>query len=250
MKAIALIIAAFLSVINMMSCGDKPGTPHGSAVGIADRVTQSEDRLVDFDAGKTDGFFASHGYGNAFPFDCEWSENNVDVSDGVMSMSVSSAGDKYYGGEYRSNARYSYGYYSVCMKAAACSGVISSFFTYTNHPWDEIDIEFLGDDTTKVQFNYYTNGAGKHEYVHRLGFDASEDFHEYGFDWRRDAIVFYVDGRAIYKADKDIPTTSARIMANVWNGKGDTYEKWCGKLDTSSLPATARYKWIAYSAAQ
>ena len=29
--------------------------------------------------------------------------------------------------------------------------------------WDEIDIEFLGKDTPKVQFNYYTNGQGNHE---------------------------------------------------------------------------------------
>ena len=33
-------------------------------------------------------------------------------------------------------------------------------------PWDEIDIEFLGKDTTKVQFNYFTHGRGqKDEHV-------------------------------------------------------------------------------------
>lgn len=40
---------------------------------------------------------------------------------------------------------------------------------------DEIDVEVLGKDTTKVQFNYYTNGTGNHEYLYDLGFDASED---------------------------------------------------------------------------
>lgn len=44
----------------------------------------------------------------------------------------------------------------------------------------EIDIEVLGKDTTKVQFNYYTNGVGNHEYMYDLGFDASEGFHTYG----------------------------------------------------------------------
>lgn len=46
-----------------------------------------------------------------------------------------------------------------------------------------IDIEILGKDTTKVQLNYYTDGVGKHEYMYDLGFDSSEAFHTYGFDW-------------------------------------------------------------------
>ena len=89
------------------------------------------------------------------------------------------------------------------MKAANCSGVISSFFTYTNQPvWDEIDIEFLGKDMTRVQFNYYTNGVGGHEFYFDLGFDASEDFHEYAFDWQRDSITWYIDGKAVYRATR------------------------------------------------
>lgn len=67
------------------------------------------------------------------------------------------------------------------MQPISNPGVVSSFFTYTgpsdNNPWDEIDIEFLGKDTTKVQFNYYTNGVGGHEFLYDLGFDASESYH-------------------------------------------------------------------------
>ena len=36
-------------------------------------------------------------------------------------------------------------------------------------------------------------------------------------------------------------------MANVWNCIG--HDDWSGKFDESSLPATAQYEWIAYSAA-
>ena len=56
----------------------------------------------------------------------------------------------------------------------------------------------LGKDTTKVQFNYYTNGVGNHEYMYDLGFDASEGYHTYGFDWQKDSITWYVDGKAVY----------------------------------------------------
>lgn len=249
------IIAAVTAVLTgsmLFGCGNPspqpvPGAPHSSVAGVADRYTDRSDKVVNFAKNETSDFWATNGYGNGGMFDCTWSNGNAVVTDGIMNMSVTRGNDRYYGAEYRSGTDYSYGYYSVCMKAAKCSGVISSFFLYTNRPqWDEIDLEFLGNDTTKVQFNYYSNGAGGHEYVHYLGFDASEAFHEYGFDWQKDAITWYVDGKAIYRAQTDIPSSPMKIMANVWNGTGDVFERWCGKLDDSSLPATASYQWIAY----
>ena len=96
-----------------------------------------------------------------------------------------------------------------------------------------------------MQFNYYTDGKGDHEYLYSLGFDASEDFHEYAFDWQEDCITWYVDGKAIYRATKDIPSHPQQIMINVWNCIG--FDGWSGKFDEGALPATAQYKWIAYS---
>ena len=134
------------------------------------------------------------------------------------------------------------------MKAAKCPGVISSFFTYTYNPWDEIDIEFLGDDTTKIQLNYYTNGKGKHEFIYELGFDGSEDFHEYAFDWQKDSITWYVDGKPVHKADVEIPAASGQIMMNLWNVHENVSE-WAGRFDESKLPVTAQYQWIGYQSA-
>jgi len=83
------------------------------------------------------------------------------------------------------------------MKPAKNVGIVSSFFTYTGPtdgtPWDEIDIEFLGKDTTKVQFNYYTNGVGNHEKIVNLGFDAANSYHTYAFDWQPNSIKWYVE---------------------------------------------------------
>ena len=202
------------------------------------------------------GFKVANGYANGDDmFNCVWNSANVAVADdGVMSMSVTKDGASergYYGGEYRSEATYGYGYYEVCMKPAKCSGVVSSFFTYTNLPvWDEIDIEFLGKDTTKVQFNYYVNGVGGHEYLCDLGFDASADFHVYGFDWQEGSITWYVDGKAVYTATPEqgeaFPSHNQQIMMNVWNCTG--HDDWTGPLAEDSLPATAQYKWVAYEA--
>jgi beta-glucanase (GH16 family) len=134
------------------------------------------------------------------------------------------------------------------MKVAKCSGVISSFFLYTGRPWDEIDIEFLGNDTTKVQFNYFTNGQGNHEYIYNLGFDASEDFHEYAFDWQPDAITWYVDGKPVYRAEVSIPSHAGHIMMNLWNVTPDK-AYWAGKFEESKLPVSAEYEWIGFSSA-
>lgn len=240
---------------NTQGLGGSPGsqdapqqTPDdGGASALPEKFTDKADIIADFSANRTSDFYSSDGYSNGGMFNCTWSRNNTVISGGVMNMTVSKDKNRFYGAEYRTRRRYSYGYYSVCMKAAKCSGVVSSFFTYTNNPWDEIDIEFLGNDTTKVQFNYYTSGTGGHEYHYSLGFDASEDFHEYGFDWQRDSITWYVDGKPVYRAEKQIPVTDTQIMMNVWNCTG--HDDWTGPLDESSLPATAQYKWVAYKAA-
>ena len=137
-----------------------------------------------------------------------------------------------------------------CSLSLKHDGVVSSFFTYTgpsdNNPWDEIDIEILGKDTEKVQFNYFTDGKGNHEYLHELGFDASEDFHTYAFEWHKDKIIWFVDGVEVYSVEESIPVTEGKIMMNVWNGIG--VDSWLNAFDNSKLPLTAEYQWIAFTA--
>ncbi len=125
--------------------------------------------------------------------------------------------------------------------------MVSSFFTYTGpsdgNPWDEIDIEFLGKDTTKVQFNYFTDGKGSHEHLYDLGFDASEEFHKYGFLWQTDSITWYVDGEAVYTATDNIPQTPSKIMLNTWPGTG--VDSWLNAFD-GTVPLTAEYHHIDF----
>ena len=193
-------------------------------------------------------FECSDGWSNGSMFNCTWRKANVSFSDGSMKLKIDIDGNgagpiPYSGAEFRSKDFYGFGMYEVVMKPIKNDGVVSSFFTYTgptdNNPWDEIDIEFLGKDTTKVQFNYYTDSKGNHEYLYDLGFDASEDFHTYGFDWQADKITWYVDGAAVYTADKNIPSTPGKIMMNVWPGKG--VDGWLKAFD-GTTPLIAEYK--------
>ena len=232
------------------SCiGPMTGGGTTSLGGEPHRLTTQDMRIADFANGDPEGFWARNDRGNGNPFNCSFANSNAVVSGGVLTISLTKVGGGYVGAEYRTRARYSYGFYSVKMKAAKCPGVISSFFTYTGRPWDEIDIEFLGDDTTRVQFNYYTNGIGGHEFVYNLGFDASEEFHEYAFDWQPDSITWYVDGKPVYRATNNIPSTAGNIMMNIWN-VADINAGWAGKFDESYLPVRAEYQWIGYQSAK
>lgn len=208
---------------------------------------------VDFKDGASPLFECSDGWSNGSMFNCTWRKGNVSIADGVMTLKIdhdiTPALVPYSGGEYRSKDFYGYGLYEVSMKAIKNDGVVSSFFTYTgpsdNNPWDEIDVEILGKDTTKVQFNYFTDSRGNHEYMHDLGFDASEDFHTYGFEWKEDSITWYVDGEEVYTADTNIPSVPGKIMMNTWPGTG--VDGWLKAFDDSSLPITAEYEWIRFT---
>ena len=203
---------------------------------------------MDFDEHLEDHFDISN-WANGDMFDCTWNPDNVKFNNGQMELTIDKDSSGYTGGEYRTKEYFGYGMFQVNMKPISNPGVVSSFFTYTGPSdgtkWDEIDIEFLGYDTTKVQFNYYTDGVANHEYLYNLGFDASKEFHTYGFNWYEGGITWYVDGQPVYTATKDIPNTPGKIMMNVWPGRGvdDWLQPFNGKTGL-----TAYYDWAAYDA--
>lgn len=209
---------------------------------------------VDFKNGKPMDWEIAANWTNGSMFNVTWRDSNVIFKDGIMQLVIDNDaepenGIPYSGGEFRSAEFYGYGRYEVSMKAIKNDGVVSSFFTYTgpsdNNPWDEIDVEILGKDTTKVQFNYFTNGAGNHEYMHDLGFDASEDFHTYAFEWHKDKIVWLVDGAEVHSVTENIPVTESKIMMNAWCGTG--VDGWLNAFDDSSLPLAAEYQWVKFT---
>lgn len=209
---------------------------------------------ADLSKGMPEGFEASNGWSNGSMFNVTWRADNVTFENGNMQLIIDNdktpeGGIPYSGGEFRTTGFYGYGRYEVSMKAIKNDGVVSSFFTYTgpsdNNPWDEIDVEILGKDTTKVQFNYFTNGMGNHEYMYDLGFDASEDFHTYAFEWYEDKIVWLVDGVEVRGVLDDIPVTEGKIMMNAWCGTG--VDGWLNAFDEVNMPLTAEYQWVRFT---
>jgi beta-glucanase (GH16 family) len=204
-------------------------------------------------------FQKADGWTNGDPFNVGWRADHVNFSGGFMSITLDKqscpsgcSNRPYASGEYRTSSNYGYGRYEGRLKPAKGSGIVAaSLFTYTgpsdNQPWDEIDIEILGKDTSKVQLNYYTNGVGGHETLIDLGFDAAAGFHTYAFEWTASSIRWYVDGRLVHTENGSrgpLPTHRSKLMMNLWPGIG--VDSWLGPFNYSS-PLQYQVDWVRYT---
>lgn len=257
-KFIFTAASLLLCTAMLCSCGGKVTDNAGDTADVtsaAENPAESGLLSVNFADGASKFFETANGWCNGSMFNVTWRKDNCTFENGKMQLIIDTDKSEtktvpYSGGEYRSKDFYGFGRYEVSMKAIKNDGVVSSFFTYTgpsdNNPWDEIDIEILGKDTTKVQFNYFTNGKGNHEHMHDLGFDASEDFHTYAFEWHKDTIVWFVDGEEVYTATENLPVTKSKIMMNAWCGTG--VDGWLKAFDDSKMPLTAEYESVSFTA--
>lgn len=263
LSALALTATISAGTLMLAGCG-----PDGQTENLTDEPLKATTVIADWSEGEAPAVFESDGWTNGNPFNVQWTANNVAYEKGVAKLTISDNPDgseetftEYYGGEMRTYQYFGYGDYEVRMKPAKKAGTASTFFTCTGdydtnpntgkpNPWDEIDIEFLGQDTTKVQFNYYVNGKGGHEYMYDLGFDASEDFHTYGFRWAEDYITWFVDGKPVYRVDatesNPMPSTAGRMLMNYWCG-ASAAENWMGKYSDPGEEGP-EYQWIKTSA--
>ncbi len=199
--------------------------------------------------------FQKADWSNKGVFNCDFQPDNVSFSGGKMVITLDTKGCPsgcdgfpYASGEYRSDKYFSYGYYETSMVAAKGPGIVGgTFFTYTGS-WgteshDEIDIEFIGP-SAQLQLNYYTKGKGGHEKIIELPFDPTEGFHSYGFMWTKDYIEWYVDGKPVHKATKDIPTRPGQLMMNYWAGTQEV-TGWLGGVYKGS-GGTVKFDYVEF----
>jgi beta-glucanase (GH16 family) len=214
-------------------------------------------------------FERSHHWSNGFPFLNRWEKGAVDFSEKGMTIELSDKPQdnekyKYRSGELRSRHFYGYGCFSIEIKPISSPGVITSFFLFSgkfdkyegsNAQHNEIDIEFLGQDTHSVQFNYWTNDdeySSNNSVLIPLGFDASKDFHQYSMLWSKDRIQWFVDGEKKYEVIQSkgnpIPTiddSRLKIMANVWP-VDEKLKSWAGKVSTLNQPLNGTYRNLSF----
>lgn len=158
----------------------------------------------------------------------------------------------------KDDERFIYGRFETELKAAKGSGLITAFFLYRFDPWQEIDVEILGKDTTKILLNVFFNPGEQgdlYNYGLRgtpvlidLGFDASLEFHTYAIEWEPDEIRWFVDGRLIHVrhdgGPTPIPHLPMRFHANLWPCCS---EELAGPFDPAVLPVDAGLRSIKIS---
>ncbi|MEV4642369.1 glycoside hydrolase family 16 protein [Actinoplanes sp. NPDC049548] len=228
-------------------------TPASAAIGGS-----FTDNFDTFDTGR---WHKADGWSNGSMFNVGWRADHVVFTGGTMGINLDTAtcpsgcsGKPYASGEYRTNDLYSYGRFETRLRAVKTSGAVTAFFTYTgpsdNQPWDEIDVEILGKNTWQMQTNYFTDGAGGHESLIDLGFDASAGYHDYAIEWwNQGTINWFVDGRLVHQENGSrgpLPTHPQRIMLNLWPGIG--VDSWLGPFSYPGTALTAKYDWARYTA--
>jgi len=199
---------------------------------------------------------ASNGYSNNGAFGSTWSSNAVSyVEDEGMSLNItftddtsqikSDSKDPFISAEVRTQDYFQYGFFGTYMKPSGVMGTASTFFLYSSTPHDEIDIEFLGRYHNKVQFNYFKNGVGGHEYWYELDYDATQEFHHYGFYWDAHEITWYIDFVPVYRLVGDnTPSAECQLLCNAWVGSSldSGVIGWMGEAQPEDFPTKSTYK--------
>jgi beta-glucanase (GH16 family) len=249
------ILAGISAAALLLACGggaEPPAAQQAQDASASVVTTAFYDALDSFNTAN----WNKANWTNGGMFNCGFLPDHVNFSGGIMNIRLdnySSFGKPYSSGEYRTNSTFGYGTFETNMKATKASGIVSSFFLYTGSPWDEIDVEFLGKNTTQVQFNYFVNGVGGHEKIINLGFDASAGYHKYAIEYGNGYINWYVDG--VWKwgvnntglnapAGAAMPSHPMQIMMNLWPGIG--VDGWLGSF---TYPGTlyAYYDYVKFT---
>lgn len=223
--------------------------------GLAGHRDALDPIFIDFtDAGWEDTLYLSeYSVGSNHHYRTNFEPSAIAQHDNGLRLTISEAAPgnnwEWDSAEVQVNKETGYGRYEVIMKPAVGSGLISSFFTYTGDyygdPHDEIDIEFIGKNRNEVEFNTFKNGEKSGGVRHVLGYNASEEFHLYAFDWQPHSIKFYVDNELVHEVSAEVdelPTYAGRLMINLWTG---TMKQWHGNPEFEPGVA-AVYRCIAY----
>lgn len=134
---------------------------------------------------------------------------------------------------------FTYGYFEARLKMPVGKGMWPAWWMLKDGWPPEIDmLEILCSKPQMLHVNYHYgpawNQEKSHEQVLDLGFNASEDFHTYGFEWTPTYMKYYVDGVQVGHAFTDksaiSQATGMYMILNLaidgWDGTPDETTEW------------------------
>ncbi len=187
---------------------------------------------------------------------CLFRPENVRVADGVAEIALQreqSDVRHYTSGAIAAARPTLYGTFSAAIRPPTAPGLITGMFLHRDTPRQEIDIEFLSKDPTRMLVNVFYNpgiAGTRLQYGYRgtpvmvhLGFDASQDFHQYEIEWCPDVIRWRVDGRLVHErvewGPTPVPDLPAEFNLNLWRSRS---VELAGRLPPGALPARALFR--------
>lgn len=176
-----------------------------------------------------------------------------------MTVSAKNQGDRQYtAASLASKQSHQFGRFEATLKPARSPGVVTAFFLHRNDPWQEIDVELLGRDTTRFLANVYFNpgdpgtqcnfGNRGTPIVIDLSFDAADDYHRYAIEWEPHEVRWFVDDELIHVRGlwepSPVPHLPMKVYCSVWLPKSTEL---AGELRSSDLPVSSDMRSIEIS---
>lgn len=189
----------------------------------------------------------------------QFAASPAEVVDGRLKLNLTPAPEgsekPYLGVEYRSKETLQYGKVEARARFAKGSAVVSSIvLIYTPWPpddWNELDIEFLGKNTDRIQFNHMINippadpisGHRQYPELVALAFDPGAEFHDYAIEWVPGRARFSVDGQVLHETTEEMArmVLPQNILLTIW---ASSSAGWAGPVDGTTSPTSAEYDWI------
>lgn len=232
--------------------------PVAAAAAPAPKLPQKGKAFIDrFDGDQVDEdvWYISDGWSNGDWMETEWRRSQINLTQEGLGLTVSPAPEgsrkPLGGGEVQTHETFRYGYFETRMRIPRDLGLISGAFTYVGRDGDkapeEIDIEFLGKSTKKVELTIHENYRSTHKKID-LPFDAAEGFHSYAFDWQPGHVRWYVDGVMVHEETGRAVANLRRpqkFMLTQWATK--QLGAWAGEIEPSRGPWTLGVACVAYA---
>lgn len=201
-----------------------------------------------------DGKWAVADYDFSHPgFDTDWRRARVVAGDGVTLglKPVKGRRNGFEGGSLRRLVRSGFGRYEAMIQPARGSGVVTGFFLYTGAYYgtrhDEIDVEFLGRDTTRLHAAWFVDGQLQNRFVD-LGFDAADRPRHYAFEWSATALRWFVEDKLVLEIteqDARLPKVPGYLFLNLW-AADKSIASWSGET-VPDHAAKAVFDWVRFT---
>jgi hypothetical protein len=132
-----------------------------------------------------------------------------------------------------------YGSYRASIKFDNIPGGVVGWFVYrTTEDLHEIDVEYLTRDIKNIHFTLHHEQTSVDYKMKPISFDPTTDFHEYGFDWYPDKVLYFIDDQNVDSLTKKVPDAACTIMLNFWSAN---IADWGG-----AAPTTDTYMYVDY----